>query len=133
MTAVDSSVVIDMLFGGPCAEASAAALSDAAGSGPIVLSDVAFAEVCSRGDGEAVRKALQTIGFAFSPTTETAAIRAGQMMKRYRLNGGGRARIIADFLIGAHALIQCGTLITYDGGFTRDYFKGLKVIVPTEQ
>ena len=35
-----------------------------------------------------------------------------------------------DFLIGAHALLQCNGLITRDAGFFRDYFKGLKVIVP---
>jgi predicted nucleic acid-binding protein len=37
---------------------------------------------------------------------------------------------VPDFLIGAHALLQCGGLITRDAGFFRDYFKGLKVIVP---
>ena len=34
------------------------------------------------------------------------------------------------FLVGAHALLQCNGLITRDEGFFRDYFKGLKVIVP---
>ena len=40
------------------------------------------------------------------------------------------ARTVPDFLIGAHALLQCSGLITRDAGFFRDYFKGLKVIVP---
>ena len=35
-----------------------------------------------------------------------------------------------DFIVGAHALLQCNGLITRDAGFFRDYFKGLKVIVP---
>jgi predicted nucleic acid-binding protein len=39
-------------------------------------------------------------------------------------------RTVPDFLIGAHALLQCQALITRDAGFFRDYFKGLKVIVP---
>jgi predicted nucleic acid-binding protein len=38
--------------------------------------------------------------------------------------------MVADFLVGAHALLQCQGLITRDAGFFRDYFKGLKVIVP---
>ena len=39
-------------------------------------------------------------------------------------------RTVPDFLIGAHALLQCNALITRDAGFFRDYFKGLKIIVP---
>ena len=44
---------------------------------------------------------------------------------------GDEARPIADFLVGAHAMLQCSALITRDDGFFRDYFKGLKVIVPS--
>jgi predicted nucleic acid-binding protein len=59
------------------------------------------------------------------------------MQRRYkdRLRSGKEPaqvrRTIPDFLIGAHALLQCQGLITRDAGFYRDYFKGLKVIVPT--
>jgi predicted nucleic acid-binding protein len=58
------------------------------------------------------------------------------MQRRYkqRLRAEGRGlpttRTVPDFLIGAHALLQCKGLITRDAGFFRDYFKGLKVIVP---
>ena len=52
------------------------------------------------------------------------------MQRRYRQRGGNRGRTVPDFLIGAHALLQCSALITRDAGFFRDYFKGLKVIVP---
>ena len=58
------------------------------------------------------------------------------MQRRYkeraapRRQAGPTRRSVPDFLIGAHALLQCGGLITRDAGFFRDYFKGLKVIVP---
>ncbi len=33
-------------------------------------------------------------------------------------------------MVGAHALLQCDGLITWNDKFYRDYFKGLKLIVP---
>ena len=57
-------------------------------------------------------------------------VRAGEMFARYRSKGGKRTRMVPDFLIGAHAMLQCDALITRDGGFYRDYFKDLKIINP---
>jgi predicted nucleic acid-binding protein len=73
---------------------------------------------------------LALLGLRYLPTTEQAAVRAGHMQRRFRDRGGRRERVVADFLIGAHALLQCSGLITRDEAFFRDYFKGLKVIVP---
>ena len=42
-----------------------------------------------------------------------------------------RGRAVPDFLVGAHALLQCDGLITRDDAFYRQYFKGLKLIVPS--
>jgi predicted nucleic acid-binding protein len=53
------------------------------------------------------------------------------MQRRHRSRGGALDRSIQDFIVGAHALLQCNALITRDASFFRDYFKGLKVIVPT--
>ena len=70
------------------------------------------------------------MGVRFSATESKSAIRAGEMQRRYRQRGGRRERTLPDFLVGAHALLQCDALITRDDTFFRDYFKGLKVIVP---
>jgi predicted nucleic acid-binding protein len=76
--------------------------------------------------------AMADMGVNFSPVSEQAAIRAGIMQRRFRERGGQRnERVVADFLIGAHALLHCNALITRDNGFFRDYFKGLKIINPT--
>ncbi len=79
---------------------------------------------------ETAMDALAEFGVRYVPTTLQAAVRAGHMQRRFRDRGGRRERVVADFLVGAHAMMQCQALITRDAGFFRDYFKGLKVIVP---
>lgn len=49
----------------------------------------------------------------------------------YRKSGGSRERVIADFMIGAHALANADRLLTRDRGFYRKYFKQLRVLDPS--
>jgi len=73
---------------------------------------------------------LEEMSIRFNALEAKSALRAGEMQRRYRQRGGARSRAVPDFLIGAHALLQCDGLITRDDSFYRDYFKGLKLIVP---
>ncbi|MDI4631655.1 type II toxin-antitoxin system VapC family toxin [Pelomonas sp. V22] len=132
MIAVDSSVLIDVLTGDTeFGEASAVVLAQALGEGDVVISEAVVAEIQTVLDTrETVMDALNEFGIRFEPIQEAAAVRAGHMQRRYRDRGGKRERVVADFLIGAHALLQCKALITRDEGFFRDYYKGLKLIVP---
>ena len=45
--------------------------------------------------------------------------------------GGRRERVIADFLIGAHAQQRSHRLLTRDRGFHRAYFTELSVLDPS--
>ena len=131
MIAVDSSVLIEILVGAAQAEAAEAALRQALALGPVLVCDVVVAEVCSSlRDGDQSMQVLEDMGIRFSEVERKSAIRAGEMQRRYRTRGGTRLRTVPDFIVGAHALLQCSALITRDAGFFRDYFKGLKVIVP---
>ena len=132
MIAADSSVLLDLIGGGDQSQAAASAVRQALHAGPVVLCDVALAELCTslRGGSEVLQH-LEDAGIAYSPMEPKSALRAGEMQRRYRQRSGDRSRTVADFLIGAHAMMQCDALITRDAGFYRDYFKGLKVIVPT--
>ena len=131
MIAVDSSVLIEILIGAAQAEAAEAALRQALALGPVLVCDVVVAEVCSSlRDGDQSMQVLEDMGIRFSEVERKSAIRAGEMQRRYRSRGGTRLRTVPDFIVGAHALLQCSALITRDAGFFRDYFKGLKVIVP---
>lgn len=135
MIALDSSVLIDLLADGPDADAAEACLRQCLSAGPVVISEVALAEVCSAlQDGAEALAVLEEMSIRFSPIEAKAALRAGEMQRRHRQRGGtaaARTRAVPDFLIGAHALLQCNGLITRDDAFYRDYFKGLKLIVPT--
>ena len=133
MIATDSSVLIDLIAGDDEASASAAeAVRQALHIGPVVLCEVALAEVCTAFKGGTdVLQFLEDLGIRFDAMEAKSALRAGEMQRRYRQRAGNRSRSVADFLIGAHAMMQCDSLITRDAGFYRDYFKGLRVVVPT--
>ncbi len=139
MIAIDSSVLIDLLGEDARADSAEACLRDALVAGPVVLCDVVVSEITAGlGHGAQIMDVVEEMGMSYSPVERRSAIRAGEMQRRYkeRLRSLGlsapAARTVPDFIVGAHALLQCGALITRDAGFFRDYFKGLKVIVPSE-
>jgi predicted nucleic acid-binding protein len=130
--AIDASVLIDLLADGPQADAAEACLRQCLSNGPVVISDVALAEVCSAlHDGSEALTVLEEMSIRFTPVESKSAVRAGEMQRRYRQRGGIQGRAVPDFLVGAHALLQCDGLITRDDAFYRQYFKGLKLIVPS--
>lgn len=101
------------------------------GQGGLVACEVVWAEVtASFGSSEDARQALQRLQVAFSPTQAAAATTAGAVFRDYRRRGGARTRVVADFLIGAHALEQADRLLTRDRGFYRTCFAGLSVLDP---
>src|SRR5205814_10418142 len=129
---VDSSVIVELLADSEHADAAEAALRDALARGPVVVCDVVVAEICSSlRDGDQAMQALEEMGISYCAVEQKSALRAGEMQRRYRTKSGAPPRSIQDFIVGAHALLQCNALITRDAAFYRDYFKGLKVIVPT--
>lgn len=137
MIAVDTNILIDLLGDDPRADAAEAALRLALTSGPVVACEVVIAEVTAGlGHGGEVMDALEDMGLGYAAIDARAAVRAGEMQRKYtqrRLESGNTTpmpRAIPDFLVGAHALLQCEALITRDQGFYRDYFKGLRIIVP---
>jgi predicted nucleic acid-binding protein len=138
MIAIDTSVLIDLLGDDPMADAAEACVRDALASGPVVLCDVVVSEITSGlGHGAEIMDVVEEMGMSYLPVERKSAIRAGEMQRRYkqRMRTLGKEdspgqRAVPDFIVGAHALLQCSALITRDAGFFRDYFKGLKVIVP---
>jgi predicted nucleic acid-binding protein len=132
ITAVDSSVLIDVLIADPeFGPRSRSALERARLEGSITACDVVWAEVAGRFDeDEGPDQFMRAMGVDYEPLTSSSAYAAGAVWRRYRQAGGPRERLIADFLIGAHAVHQADRLLTRDRGFYRRYFSTLQLLDP---
>ena len=130
MIAVDAPVLVELLTNGARADAAEACLRQALGSGRVVVCDAALAALCaSLKNGAEALGALEEMGVHYSAVEFKSALRAGEMLRRHRQRGGAGHRI-GEFMVGAHAMLQCDGLVTWNDAFYRDYFKGLKLIVP---
>ncbi len=133
ITAVDTNVLIDIFaadstFG----RGSLAAVSQCTLEGRLIATDIVWAELAAVfPDAEDAAAALDVLGVDFSPVDRSSAEAAGGAWRTYRAGGGSRTRLVADFLIGAHAFHQADRLLTRDRGFYRTYFAGLEIVDPT--
>ena len=134
ITAVDTNVLVDVFgadrsYGG----LSAAAVRSCSTDGRLVACEVVWAELGSVfPNAEDAAEALDRIAVDFSAVEQATALAAGEVWREYRRRGGARTRIVADFLIGAHAGLQADRLLTRDRGFYRTYFAELEVVDPTQ-
>lgn len=113
-------------------ERSRAALHGCVTEGGLVACEVVFAELAAAfptSDGAGA--ALAALGVGFSPLAPVAALSAGGCWRDYRRRGGSRERVVADFLIAAHASVQADRLLTRDRGFYRRYFPTVTVLDPS--
>ena len=130
-TAVDSSVLFDIVKGAPGAPAAQAALEAALAQGGVCVCAVVVAELGRYFANEQdLRDFLTDCQIDHNPLNMDAALEAARIMRGYARNKGPRERVAPDFLIGAHAMRQADALLTCDAGFYRHYFDGLTVVTP---
>jgi predicted nucleic acid-binding protein len=132
ITAVDSFVLLDILLDDPAhVHASLAALKAARGRGRLVACPIVWAEVrAAFADGDQMSRALAAAGVSFDPFDESSAALAGELWGQYRREGGKRTRLIADFLVAAHAKCRADRLLTRERGFYGGWFRGLILVEP---
>ncbi|MEO6625132.1 MAG: type II toxin-antitoxin system VapC family toxin [Burkholderiaceae bacterium] len=132
ITAVDTNVLIDV-FGADLkfGDASASMLRRCLNEGAIMACDVVWSETRAAFPSDiGFSEAMQVLGVEFSVLSVAAANLAGANWKKYRAGGGRRERVMADFMIGAHAATQCDRLLTRDRVYYRKYFSNLVVLDP---
>ena len=130
ITALDTSVLLDVLVNDPeHADRSEALLFQVYRQGTLIISPAVYAELVPQArtrdelDGWLRATRIQVVSFAVDH-----AYTAGVAYAAYRKAGGKRQRILADFLIGAHAFHEADQLLTRDRGFYRRCFSGLTIV-----
>ena len=120
---VDTNILLDIIgadarFG----DRSRTVLEEQSESSVLVINPIVYAEVGALIKSREELDELLPLGlFRRDALPYAAAFLAGQAFARYRRQGGNKKRMLADFLIGAHAAVADLGLITRDQGYGR-YF-----------
>ena len=157
ITAVDTNVVLDVLIPGqPCGESSKRLLDHHLAEGKLILCEVVYAELaaCFLSEKE-LRQFLADTGIELNYSSEKSLYVAGKRWAEYakkrgsnRLTCSGcghafavscpqcktahtkRLHVIADFIVGAHALGQADCILSRDLGVYKTWFSDLNVVSP---
>lgn len=155
--AVDTNVLLDVLLPSPrFLYTSLDCLLYHGAQSKLIISETVFAELSTQFPSLSdLRSFLEETGITIAPSSPQALFQAGNAWKAYRKRSSRtrvlcpecgkprrvdcqfcgapvsiRQHIVADFMIGAHALVVAKGLITRDRGFYRSYFQGLHLIIP---
>lgn len=137
-TAVDTNVISALWAVDSVTGRIADSLSKARNEGGVVISPTVYAELLAhpKMEEESVNSFLDETGIAPDfDLSKSVWVEAGRRFARYaerrRRSGGGSARrLLADFVIGAHALVLADRLMTLDSKRYERDFSDLKLLNP---
>lgn len=139
-TAVDTNVFSALLSGDPDSVPDAQSALEGVGSaGPLVVSPAVYAELAAGRASEIVDdlfsdKGIEVDWHLGEKVWRDAGARYGRYARDRRRQAGdpGPRRILADFLIGAHAVHAADALLTSDLRIFASYFPELRIISPAD-
>ena len=115
ITAVDTSAILAIFKQEPRAEAWLLLLAAAARTGPLVISEVVFAELAAFfARAQDLHHRLESLAIELLPSSKATLFEAGRVFSSYRQAGGVRTTMVTDFLICAHAMTQAEQLASAD-------------------
>lgn len=132
MILVDTNVLLDLVTDDRrWACWSQHQLERAAAQDELAINDIVYAEL-SIGYAriEELDAMISTAGLTMAPMPRAALFLAGKAFQRYRSAGGTRTGMLADFFLGAHAVIMACPLLSRDAARYRTYFPGIRLIAP---
>jgi hypothetical protein len=129
-TAIDSNVISAIWSGEPSAPGLIAQLGEARQEGALLISPFVFAELHAYPGAteDFIRKFAESTGVFIDYQlkeqvwAETGKRFASYAARRRQSSGSSPKRLLADFLIGAHALVQADRLMTLDPSRYRQDF-----------
>lgn len=129
ITFVDTNVLLDVFLPDPhWGEKSKHTLDDAYAEGSLVINEIIYAELAPQFPVKSLLDdTLKTLGIRVVLLDLESAYAAGSKWKKHIEAGGKRDRVLADFLIGAHAEKIAERLLTRDRGFYKKYFSSLNI------
>lgn len=141
ITAVDTNILLDILIPDESHFLSSKNLLDEyIEKGQLIICEIVYAELASQFiDEKEIRAFLSDTGIRLVHSNEKTLYIAGERWRDYAKNRRAavcrkcrspiqlRQRVVSDFIVGAHALVNANLLLSRDRGFYRAYFKDLKV------
>ncbi|MGB0679772.1 MAG: type II toxin-antitoxin system VapC family toxin [Polyangiales bacterium] len=127
--AIDTNVLLDVLRPNPAfVDSSRALIEHYATCAQLIIAPMVYAELAAGfGDRAPLDAFCDAARLHIEPQSPASLFLAGQCWRRHRAQGGRRERVLADFLVGAHAQVHASKLLSRDRGFYRSHFDALVI------